>query len=572
VRAPLDRKALLARLDGSPADALETETLDCKAWDPEPGRWKAQVRDLRETVVCLANRRGGTILLGIADGRRSRKDAIIGVADLDPEALRREIYRGTAPPILVEIEEWAEPEGRILAIHVPRGVPPHTTTEGVAKIRVGKECRPLTGADLSRLLFESRRVDLTWEAVEGARPSDLDPAQVDALRRLLERDGGKPDLAALPPQEMLANLGLVRDEGVSFAAILLLGSAAAIARFAPQHEVSLIHYQTPTRYDRRHDLKGPLFAVLDQIQRILEEHMRLTAVQEKGFRELLFPDISWVAAREAILNALSHRDWFLHQSVLVELRPGRLVVASPGGLLGGVTPGNILRHPPVRRNPLLAEAFQAVGYVNRAGLGVDRIYEELLRAGKGIPRYEADEGGVRVSLPTTTHEPFARFVAEETRAHRRLDLDDLIVLWVATAGGEVNRRSAARVLQLPDEEAGQRLAALRERGLLVARGRGRGASYSLARHLSDLLRGRVATDLDMHLDDEAVLLRVQAVLAERGSLSNAEVRAMTGLPRQQAVLVMNRLRAQNLAVVKGRGRSARWVPGRRLARSGRRQR
>ncbi|MDR7420804.1 MAG: ATP-binding protein, partial [Armatimonadota bacterium] len=494
------------------------------------------------------------------------------VGDLDPEALRREIYRGTAPPILVEIEEWSEPEGRILAIHVPRGVPPHTTTEGVGKIRVGKECRPLTGADLNRLLVESRRVDLTWEPVDGARSSDLDPAQIDALRRLLASDGGKPDLAALPPQEMLANLGLVREDGVSLAAILLLGTTAAIARFAPQHEVSVIHYRSATRYDKRHDLKGPFLAVLDQIQRILEEHMRLTTVQEQGFRELLFPDVSWVAAREAVLNALTHRDWFLHQSVLVELRPGRLVVASPGGFLGGVSPENILRHAPVRRNPLLAETFQAVGYVNRAGMGVDRIYEELLRAGKGIPRYEADEAGVRVSLPTVTHEAFARFVAGEIRARRPLDLDDLIVLWAVTAGGELNRRSAARVLQLSDEEAGQRLAALRERGLLVARGRGRGASYGLARHLSDLLRGRIATDLDLPLNDEAVLLRVQAVLAERRSLSNAEVRAMTGLPRQEAVRIMNRLRLQGLAVVEGRGRSARWVPGPKLARTGQRSR
>lgn len=564
--APLDRSRILAGLDGAPADALETETLECKRWDPEPVRWKVQVRELRETVVCLANRRGGTVLLGIRDGARSRKVAIEGVGDLDAEALRREIYRGTAPAILVDIEEWVEPEGRLLAIHVPRGVPPHTTTEGVGKIRVGKECRPLTGADLARLLLANRGIDLTWETIEGARASDLDPAQVEALRRLLARDGGKPDLARLPAEEMLANLGLVRDDGVSFAAILLLGAPAALARFIPQHEVSVIRYRTQTRFDRRHDLKGPVLAVLEQIQRILEEHMVLTTVQERGFGELVFPDISWLAAREAILNALAHRDWFLRESVFVELRPGRLEVASPGGFLGGVTPDNILRHPPVRRNPLLAETLQAVGYVNRAGLGVDRIYDELLRAGKGIPRYEADEFGVRLKLPTATHAPFARFVAEEKRAERWLDLDDLIALWTATLHGETNRKIAARGLQLAEEEAGQRLAALREKGLLVARGRGRATSYALARHLSDLLRGKGVTDLDLELDEEAMRLRVQTVLAERGSLANAEVRTMTGLARGEAVRLMNRLREDGLARVQGRGRSARWVPGPRLVR------
>ncbi|MBI4879349.1 MAG: putative DNA binding domain-containing protein [Planctomycetes bacterium] len=561
MRTSIDRKGLLGRLDGAPADALESETLECKGWDQDPRRWKVQVRETREAVVCLANRRGGTILLGIADGARTRKEAIVGVGDLDAEALRREIYRGTAPPLLVEIEEWVEPEGRLLAVHVPRGVPPHTTTEGIGKIRVGKECRPLTGADLTRLVLESRSVDLTWEVVAKARPADLDPVQVKALRTLLAREGGKPALAALTSKEMLANLGLVRDDGVSLAAILLLGRGAAIARFAPQHEVTVIRYDSPTHFDKRYDLKEPLLAVLDRMQRILEDHMRLTSVQERGFGELLFPDISWLAAREAILNALAHRDWFQHQSVFVEMRPGRLEVASPGGFLGGVTPDNILRHPPVRRNPLLAETFQAIGFVNRAGLGVDRIYEDLLRSGKGIPSYEADEAGVRLKLPTRTHEAFARFVAEEERARRRLDLDDLVVLWTVTARGEANRKSAARNLQLSEDDASDKLAALRGRGLLVARGRGRGTSYRLARHLSDLIRGRAATDLDIDLDEEAARLRVQSVLAERGSLSNADIRGMTGLARQAAVRLMNRLRDEDLARVAGRGRSARWLPG-----------
>lgn len=564
MRIPIDRKELLARLDGAPADALESETLECKSWDLDPGRWKAQAREIREAVVCLANRRGGVILLGIADRVRTRREAIVGVADLDAETLRREIYRGTDPPILVEIEEWIEPEGRLLAIHVPAGVPPHTTTEGVGKIRVGKECRPLTGSDLPRLLLESRSLDRTREAVAGAGMSDLDPAQIEALRGLLGRDGGKPDLARLPVPEMLANLGLVREDGVSFAAILLLGTSPAIARFAPQHEVSVIRYESPTRYDKRHDLKGPLLAVLDRVKDVLEDHLRLTSVQETGFGELVFPDISWIAAREAILNALAHRDWFIHQSVLIELRPGRLEIASPGGFPGGVTPDNVLRHAPVRRNPLLAETFQALGYVNRAGLGVDRIYEDLLRHGKGLPRYEADETHVRLRLPTATHPAFARFVAEEARARRPLDLDDLIVLWTA-AGGEVNRRSAARALQLSEEEAAERLAALRGRGLLVARGRGLTARYSLATGLSDLLRGRASTDLDLELDQESVLLRVQSVLSKRGQLANAEIRQMTGLSRQDTLRLMGRLRQEGLARVQGRGRSARWVPGPRLA-------
>jgi len=287
-------------------------------------------------------------------------------------------------------------------------------------------------------------------------------------------------------------------------------------------------------------------------------------VETEGFRELTLPDMSWWAVREGLLNAVVHRDYFLRQAVYVELREQRLEISSPGGFAGGVTPQNVLRHPPVRRNPLLARVLQDAGFVNRAGLGVDRIYDELLRLGKPLPSYEADEGHVRLRLPTKTHRAFARCVAGESRAGRLLDLDDLIVLRSAVDLGIVDRWSAGERLQVAEDRAAERLISLRERGYLVAGGRGRGTSYRLARHHSDLLRGRDATDLEMPLDDEAVSLRVQAVLAERGRLANADVRRLSGYSRTEVLRLMNRLRERGVVSPSGRGRGAHYVPGPKL--------
>lgn len=88
--------------------------------------------------------------------------------------------------------------------------------------------------------------------------------------------------------------------------------------------------------------------------------------------------------------------------------------------------------------------------MNRAGVGVGRIYEELLRLGKGMPRYRADESHVRLVLPTKSNQAFAQFVAEETRMGSSLDRDDLILLWAMTERGVLDRWSAARHLQLPE--------------------------------------------------------------------------------------------------------------------------
>lgn len=223
------------------------------------------------------------------------------------------------------------------------------------------------------------------------------------------------------------------------------------------------------------------------------------------------------------------------------------------------------RHPPARRNPFLAAAFQSIGLVNCAGLGVDRIYEELLRLGKGMPSYEADEGMVRLTLPTQTHSAFARFVATEAREGRRLDLDELIALRAVTERGFLDRWTAAQRLQLTEEEAAARLVALRERGYLTPQGRGRGTTYRFARHLSDLLQGHTATDRELPLDSEAVRLRVEAILAERGMLTNADVRRLSGLSRTEVLRLLRSMVAQGVVALRGRGRAAHYVPGPRIA-------
>ena len=572
MRLPADQvRSLLRRLDGEPADAIESDILECKPWDPTPSRLKEQLAVAAESVVCLANANGGTIILGVHDRARSRAAAIHGVGTLDAEPIRRAIFDRTEPHLTVDIEELVEPEGRLLLVRVPRGVVPHTTSEGLAKIRIGKECRPLTGAMLTQLVLERRAFDPTAQVLADATPRDLDPEHVTNLQRRVATDGGKAELARLPPAEFLGNLGLVQDGAVTLAAVLLAGRPVALARWAPQHEIVFIRYTTATRYDARHDLKGPIVAVLDSLQQRIEAHLRLALLDGGGFGELAVPDLTWWTAREAVLNGLVHRDYFLNQSVYVELRPGRVEVSSPGGFVGGVKPENILRHPPVRRNPLLADVLQAAGYVNRAGMGVDRIYEELLRLGKPMPAYESDVGYVRLILRTRSHPAFARFVADETRRGRSLDLDDLIALRGLTDRARLDRWSAARALQTVDEaEAARRLASLKERGYLVANGRGKGTSYRLARSLSALLPERLGTAEGLDLDPEAARLRIQAILAERGRLTNAEVRRMLGCARAEVVRLMRSLREQGLARVEGRGRGAYYAPGPKLQQTGKR--
>ncbi|MGH7321901.1 MAG: ATP-binding protein [Candidatus Rokuibacteriota bacterium] len=555
-RTPAEVRTLLDRLDGQPAEALEDEELEFKPWEQDP---RSLHRVLREYVVCLANARGGTIVLGVRDRVRTRRDAIQGVGPYDSTGLRRAIYDGTDPHVLVELEELLVDDRILLLVHVPRGMPPHTTSDGLAKIRVGRDCKPLTGPMLARLLASGGQRDPTAEVIPDVGSDDLDPREFEHLRETVRREAQSADLARLPNPAFLEALGLVSEEGVTLAGLLLVGCAESLARHVPQHEVTFLRYPTATRYDQRKDLRGPLLATLRDLEQLVSIHNRVRTVQEEGFGQLEFPDLSWEVAREAVLNAVTHRDYFLRQSVQIALFRDRLEVTSPGGFVDGITPRNVLRHPPVHRNELLARVFQAIGLVNRVGLGVDRIYEGLLRLGKEVPRYTADETHVKLTVSFETHDAFALFVAREERERRRLELDDLLVLRALVSTAAIDRWTAASVLQFSEEEAAKRLVSLREAGYLMVRGRGRTASYNLRRDLAERFRGRRTMDAGLPLDEEHVSLRVLTVLRERGRLSNAEIRRLSGFNRLQVYRLAKRLEAEGRIQPVGRGRGAHWI-------------
>jgi ATP-dependent DNA helicase RecG len=541
------------RLDKESADEIESETLEIKG---RPRGRDELKRWLTDMAVCFANQRGGCLLAGITDRTKGRDRAIVGVGDVSFRGLERDVYSSTDPHILIEIEELQVPEGRLLAAHIPRGIPPHTTSAGVATIRVGDSCQPLTGTNLARMIASSGEVDLSAAPVDGAKLSDLDSGAMERARQLLRLQPGLSTLADQDDSSLLEALSLANDSQLSQSALLLFGRQGAIARFMPQHEITILRHVSKTRYDQRVDLRGPLLLEFDEIESSLAAATSLRTVRPKGFAQLEIPTLSWEVAREAILNAVTHRDYFPRQGIIVANHKDHVEITSPGGFLGGISPSNVLRHPPIHRNELLARALQRLGLVNRVGLGVDRIFEGLLRSGARTPTYMADEVSVSLTLPLGGSDEFAAWVVEYEKDHDPLTLDDLIVLRRLIDVGSLNRLAASEQLQLNETDAANHLADMRGRGLLVARGRGRAASYSLPRPLSERLRGKGVTDADRTLEDEGVRLRILELLKERGKLTNAEIRAFSGYSRQHVLAIEKALQSEGLIELHGHGRGA----------------
>lgn len=153
-----------------------------------------------------------------------------------------------------------------------------------------------------------------------------------------------------------------------------------------------MHYSADNleEYDARLDMKLPLINVIDKLTERIRAYSKIENIQVGLFR-LEVEDFPEKVFQEALLNALSHRDYQSNAAVYVKQYPDRIVIENPGGFLDGITENNIITHPSVPRNKLIAETLQNLKYVQRTGQGVDIIFKEMISMGKPYPKYTRDK-------------------------------------------------------------------------------------------------------------------------------------------------------------------------------------
>lgn len=156
-------------LEHLPADSLEDQDLDFKEWKTRS--MADAVSLVAEMAICMANGGGGTVVFGVNDQAVGRAKAIAGVpAEVDVNRLKKAVYDSTDPKLTPVFEELPVPEGtgRLLVMQVYPGLPPYTDTAGRGKIRVGKDCQPLTGTMRRRIMIEMGAHVLHQRVLRGA--------------------------------------------------------------------------------------------------------------------------------------------------------------------------------------------------------------------------------------------------------------------------------------------------------------------------------------------------------------------------------------------------------------------
>ena len=501
--------------------------------------------------VALANEGGGKIILGVTD-RRPR--SIVGTAAFD-EPGRTEAGLHQRLSHRIPVEEMQLPEGRVLVVHVPSRLPGTAWEFGGRYFkRAGDDLAHLGDAEL-RAMFAEAGPDFSAQVCAAATVADLSPTAMALFRERWaqkSRDERKRDWSDI---ETLNNAELLIEGGVTYAALILFGTRAALGRHLAQAELVFEYRSSEASGPAadREEYREGFFAWLDKVWDKINLRNDKQSYQDGLFRmDLLTFDE--VTVREALLNAVAHRDYRLGSSVFVRQFAQRLEVVSPGGFPPGISAANVLdqQNP---RNRRLAEALARCGLIERSGQGMNLMFETAVRQGKPLPSFAGtDAHEVRLTLDGVVRSPaFVRFLerlGEQTL--RSFATTDFLAL------DAVNR-------DLPLSAAlKERVPGLVSVGAIEVIGRGRGARYILSAALHAALgakgthtrkkgldRNTNKALLKQHIEDH------QAVGAKMEDLQQV----LPALPRSQIQVLLREMRGDGLVHKQGQTKGSRWYPG-----------
>lgn len=436
------RDALDRVLGGERASAVESDRIDFKT----VGRSREETLvNLAEAAACLTNSRGGFVIVGVADSAAGLV-AFVG-SDLDEVRTQRRIYELTTPGLIVTVTTEKVADTDLTVIAVPRSPDVHQV-RGRATERIGTSCEPMSAQRIAAVLSDRRGDDWSDEDA-GILVTSVSRRTEEELRALLQTatDTERQSWAVLTMPDIARRLGLLTTGGTLNRAgeVLLVGRDGA--------EIHYTHRRTRSGVLTTNErLGGPSLLGIARILELIEARNERTPVHLPNGQQLFVADLPDLAVREAVINAVMHRDYQVTAPIQVEHADTRLAVTSPGDFMLGVTPQNVLTTSSRTRNSALAQAARSLGLAEAAGVGVDRMYASMAAVGHRPPVFTTDGLRVRAELfggaPNT---PLTRFVAT-LDADRRDDPDTLLVLLTLLQSRTVVAQALAPLLQKdPDE-------------------------------------------------------------------------------------------------------------------------
>lgn len=372
----------------------------------------------------------------------------------------------------------------------------------------------------------------------------------------------KSTLPDLEDNDFLRDLQLTKYDGnvekLTVAGLLFVGKEASIQRLLPQAEVIYLHYSSdnPEEYDARLDMKLPLISVIDKLTERVQAYSKIENIQVGLFR-LEVDEFPERVFQEALLNALSHRDYQSNAAVYVKQYPDRIVIENPGGFLDGITENNIITHPSVPRNKLIAETLQNLKYVQRTGQGVDIIFKDMVSMGKPYPRYESYNDAVSLTIfSAIDNMEFVKFITEvQDKNSRIMPLSEMMILRDLMDNRKEQLSALAVTVQKSLDETKKSCNELVNNGLIEIVGK----EYMLTAKVYEALKSDVEYTRDKTIQYIKAKNMILEYLQSNDKITSAKIQEMCGFTKQQARVVIDKMRKEGIILLEGKGPAARYI-------------
>ena len=362
----------------------ESENVEFKATTAELDR-------AARTIAGMANQAGGSMFVGVkADGTLVGQE----VTERTLEKVAGQINRVAPSPICSVTTVPVDERFSVIVIRVEAGPLRPYRWNNKEYLRTGAATLELSEEQARQILLDSEHQGQRWEDL----PSDLSIDDLDAgeIRTTVEtaiRLGRVKDPGAAEVLPLLRGLGLLDSkDGLTNAATVLFATEEALLRHhIAQCQLKVARFlgtQNIAPMGDEHQWTGNLFALYRRADRFLLDHLRISAVVPKdSWIRVDTPEIPPTAMREAVLNALAHRDYSMWSgSTSVGFFDDRVEIASPGLLHFGLTP-NLLyaAHQSMPWNPRIARVLHQRGMIETWGMGFNKMVDEVREAGLVVP-------------------------------------------------------------------------------------------------------------------------------------------------------------------------------------------
>jgi ATP-dependent DNA helicase RecG len=510
---------------------------------------------------------GGVILLGLDEERgfdlagvRSVQKLINDISDMSasemepslrPEFTVEEINGKTV--VAVEIDEI--PVEQKPCYYKPAGL------QKGSYIRVGNTNRQMTDYEIFGYVSYHRQANYDEEVISDATIEDLDHTRLESYLEGLRRTRPQANYLNLPYEQILKQLRIVRDVGSilrpTLSGLLVFGKYPQ--SFKPQLVITFLQYygttdmeKTPRgeRFLDNRKFEGTIPEMVENAVNYVMAGIRKSSLIEGLWRRDI-PEYPEEALREAVVNAIAHRDYshFVSGSyVQIRLYADRLEIQSPGGLYGNVTV-ETLEEEQSTRNSLLMKFMEDLHLVENRGSGIRAMIMAMRKANLEPPRFQDKRSSFWVTLRNhTLMSPDAVAWLNQFFDQPMNDQQRVALVYLRN-NRRITNSDYQRLNHVDSVTANRDLRRLVQSGLIEQNGTRRWAYYTL-RKSNDV------EVLELKLTNEE---KVLAYIRENGSISRSECQKLLNVTTIQARYILQKMRNKGLLKLVGSRRGSRYI-------------